>query len=91
MQAHFNSTATTFTAASYFRSVDSTTADTSKTAVAGIGTQAVWLIKPGKLTFYKGNAAVNITYNPNGMPVFDRSPAAFEGAKAIGIKVAAKL
>ena len=91
MQAHFNSTASAFTAAGFFHTMDSTAVDTSKTALAGIGTQAVWLIKPAKLTFYKGNAAMDITYNPNGTPVLDNSPAAFEGAKAIAIKAAARL
>lgn len=74
----------------YMANLKSVTADSNKLQLTGIGTDAIWLKKPCKLSMYKADVYADITYRPNGALV-DTSAAAFEGAKATGLKVAEKL
>jgi hypothetical protein len=74
----------------YMANLKSVTPDSNKIQLTGIGTDAMWLKKPCKLSMYKADVYADITYRPFGTLV-DTSAAAFEGAKATGLKVAEKL
>ena len=74
----------------YMANLKSVTADSNKIQLTGIGTDAMWLKKPCKLSMYKADVYADITYRPFGTLV-DTSAAAFEGAKAAGLKAAEKM
>lgn len=58
--------------------------------VAGVGTEAIWAVKPGKLTFYQGDLVAEILFSPAGKAI-DTSSAARAGAVSAGTAIAAKL
>jgi hypothetical protein len=74
----------------YMANLKSITADSNKIQLTGIGTDAMWLKKPCKLSMYKDDVYADIVFRPFGTLV-DTTTAAFEGAKATGLKVAEKL
>lgn len=74
----------------YMANLKSTTPDSDKIQLTGIGTDAIWLLRPRKLSMYKADVYADITFRPFGTLV-DTSAAAFEGAKATALKVAEKL
>ena len=74
----------------YMANLKSVTPDSNKIQLTGIGADAIWLKRPCKLSMYKADVYADITYRPFGTLV-DTSAAAFEGAKAAGLKVAEKL
>ncbi len=78
------------TVPAYYDFLDTTTAASLKTPLTGIGTKAMYMLGPRKLAMYKGDVYADVICRPHGIPVIDTSAAAFEGAKAIAIKVAAK-
>jgi hypothetical protein len=79
------------TVPAYYDALDVRTAVAIKTPVAGIGTKAMYMLNPRKLAMYKSDVYADIICRPHGLPAIDTSTAAFEGAKAVGVKVAAKL
>ena len=89
MQDHFHST--TLNVPSNFATLKSTTPAADQLQLTGIGNDAIWLKKPGKLELYKGDVEVSVIFSLNGTPLVDTSAASLNGAKAAGIKVAAKL
>lgn len=82
--------ASQLTVPQYMANLKSVTPDSNKIQLTGIGTDAIWLKRPCKLSMYKADVYADITYRPFGTLV-DTSAAAFEGAKATGLKVAEKL
>ena len=79
------------TVPTFFASLKTGTALTDQLQLNGIGTDAIWLKKPGKLSFYKADVQVDVLYRPNGTPVVDTSVAAFEGSKTTALRVAEKI
>jgi hypothetical protein len=64
----------------YFASLKTSLTPAKQQPVAGIGTDAFWFSKSGKLYFYKGDVSVNIIYRPHGTLVVDTSMAARSGS-----------
>ncbi len=79
------------TVPAYYDALDVRTDASIKTTLTGIGTKAMYQLNPRKLSMYKGDVYADIICRPHGIPVVDTSVAAFEGAKAVGVQVAAKL
>ncbi len=80
----------TQTVPAYFAGLKTITPATDWETVHGIGMEAIWMKKAGKLNFYKGDVAVSIIYRPTGVLV-DTSAAAKAGALAAGTDAAARL
>lgn len=72
----------TQTAASYHAGLKTNLAATSWAQLTGIGDGAIWLSKQGRLSCYKGDAAIETMYRPNGTPVLDTSAESKSGATA---------
>ena len=79
------------TAPAFYDALDARTAASIKTTLTGIGTKAMYQLNPRKLSLYKGDVYAEIYCRPHGIPAIDTSVAAFEGAKAAAVNVAAKL
>jgi hypothetical protein len=74
----------------YFTSLKSMTAATDREDVAGVGTAAIWQKRPTKLSFYKGDVYVDISYSFLGKPV-DTSATSRSGSIQAGTKVSEKI
>src|SRR5581483_4007600 len=57
---------------------------------SGVGTDAIWRNREGKLSFYKGDVAVDVIYSANGAGI-DTTAAGKAGAVTGGMDAAARL
>ncbi|MDB5051222.1 MAG: hypothetical protein JWO30_4293 [Fibrobacteres bacterium] len=78
------------TVPTYFANLKTATAPADRDSVAGVGTEAFWHKKPTKLSMYKGDVYVDISFSPFGKPV-DTSAAARAGAITAGQRAAEKI
>jgi hypothetical protein len=89
MQAHLGPSMTVPT---FFNSEKTTLLTVAnEVPLTGIGNDAFWYTKSGKLYFYKGDVTVDIIYRPHGTPVIDTSAAARAGSTLAAQNIAARL
>lgn len=79
-----------YTAPKYFSDLQTVTPTADKTPVPGIGSDAIWLKRPGKLSFYKSDVYAEVRYSVTGK-IVDTTAASFEGCKTAALGVAARI
>lgn len=88
LQGHLGATQTV---PAYFASLKTMLTPANEQPVAGIGNDAFWYTKSGKMYFYKGDVSVDIMYRPHGTPIVDTSTEARTGSILAAQGAAAKL
>jgi hypothetical protein len=80
----------TFTPAAYLANLRTALDASGWEAITGVGTDAIWATRQGKLTFYKGDVVAEALFSPLGKAI-DTSSAARAGAISAGSKITSKL
>lgn len=79
-----------YTVPKYFSDLQTVTPAEDKTSLPGIGVEAIWLKRPGKLSFYKSDVYVEVKYSVTGK-IVDTTTASFEGCKSAALSAAARI
>lgn len=78
------------TAATYLASLKTNLPAGFWVPLSGIGSDAIWQTKVGKVSFYKGDVVVDVVFSPNGKGA-DTGSEAKSGAQAAALEAAARL